>query len=80
MQARAHRPDAELIVEWRALTVALLDLVAERLRVRWGVSPEAMPLVKILEGGTWRAGRRIAAEQRPDGDPPLQIISDGTVF
>ncbi len=75
-----HRPDAELIVEWRALTVALLDLVAERLRARWGVSPEAMPLVKILEGGTWRAGRRMAAEHRPSGEPPLQIISDGTVF
>lgn len=80
MQAQAHRPNAELIVEWRALTVALLDLVAERLRARWGVSPEAMPLVKILEGGTWRAGRRMAAEQRPGGGPPLQIVSDGTVF
>lgn len=80
MQARAHAPDAELIVEWRALTVALLDLIAERLRTRLGVSSEAMPLVKILEGGTWRAGRRIAAEQRPGGGPPLQIVSDGTVF
>jgi hypothetical protein len=78
--AWAYRPDAELIVEWRALTVALLDLVAERLRARLGVSSEAMPLVKILEGGTWRAGRRIAAEQRPGGGPPLRILSDGTVF
>ena len=78
--AQAYRPDAELIVEWRALTVALLDLLAERLRARLGVSSEAMPLVKILEGGTWRAGRRIAAEHRPGGVPPLQIISDGTVF
>jgi hypothetical protein len=80
MQGRAHRPNAEFIVEWRALTVALLDLVAERLRARLGVLPEAMPLVKILEGGTWRAGRRMAAARRPDGGPPLQIISDGTVF
>lgn len=80
MQARLHRPDAELIIEWRALTVALLDLVAQRLRARLGVSPEAMPLVKILEGGTWRAGRRIASEQRPGGGPPLHIISDGTIF
>jgi hypothetical protein len=80
MQDRAHLPDAEFIVEWRALTVALLDLLAERLRVRLGVSSEDMPLVKILEGGTWRAGRRMAAERRPDGGPPLQIISDGTVF
>ncbi len=80
MQAQVHAPDAELIVEWRALTVALLDLVAERLRTRLDLSPETMPLVKILEGGTWRAGRRIAAEQRPGGGPPLQIMSDGTVF
>ena len=78
--APAYRPDDELIVEWRALTVALLDLLAERLRACLGVSPEAMPLAKILEGGSWRAGRRIAAERRPDGGPPLQIISDGTVF
>lgn len=80
VQALAHAPDTELIVEWRALTVALLDLVAERLRMRLGGTAEAMPLAKILEGGTWRAGRRIAAEQRPGGGPPLQIISDGTVF
>lgn len=80
MQDRAHLPDAEFIVEWRALTVALLDLLAERLRIRLGVSSEDMPLVKILEGGTWRAGRRMAAERRPDAGPPLQIISDGTVF
>ena len=78
--ARAYRPDDELIVEWRALTVALLDLLAERLRARLGVTSEAMPLAKILEGGSWRAGRRIAAAQRPDGGPPLRIISDGTVF
>ena len=35
---------------------------------------------KVLEGGTWAAGRRIAREKRGDGGPPLTIISDGTVF
>lgn len=79
-QTQTHAPEAELIVEWRALTVALLDLIAERLRARLGGTVETMPLVKILEGGTWRAGRRIAAERRPGGGPPLQIDSDGTVF
>jgi folate-dependent phosphoribosylglycinamide formyltransferase PurN len=39
-----------------------------------------LPLVKVLEGGTWAAGRRIARERRPDGAPPLAIVSDGTVF
>jgi uncharacterized protein DUF1688 len=68
----------EAVVEWRALTVALLDRLAERVRTRLG-RPD-MPLARILEGGTWAAGRRIAAELRPDGGPPLRIVSDGTVF
>ena len=37
-------------------------------------------LAKVLEGGTWSAGRRIAAEKREGGGPPLTIVSDGTVF
>jgi hypothetical protein len=40
----------------------------------------SLPLAKVLEGGTWAAGRRIAAETRPGGGPPLTIASDGTVF
>jgi len=39
-----------------------------------------LPLAKVLEGGTWAAGRRIAGEKRPGGAPPLTIASDGTVF
>jgi len=68
----------EAVVEWRALTVALLDRLAERIRARLG-RPD-MPLARILEGGTWAAGRRIAAALRPGGGPPLHILSDGTVF
>ena len=68
----------EAVVEWRALTVALLDRLAERVRTRLG-RPD-MPLARILEGGTWAAGRRIAAELRPGGGPPLRVVSDGTVF
>ena len=37
-------------------------------------------LVKVLEGGSWAAGREIAAERRPDGSAPLAIVSDGTLF
>ena len=29
---------------------------------------------------TWAAGRTIAFSRRPDGSPPLKVISDGTVF
>ena len=71
-------PDREPIIEWRALTVALLDEIAPL--VRAGLDLPQMPLASILEGGTWSAGRRIAVEKRPGGDPPLNIVSDGTVF
>lgn len=77
---RRHSPGAEVIVEWRALTVALLDRVAEQVRDLLGLPAQAYPLVKVLEGGTWRAGRRMAQEQRVDGSPPLHIVSDGTVI
>jgi hypothetical protein len=77
---RVLTPDAEAVVEWRALTVALLDVLAERVRHILGCSAAALPLVKILEGGTWRAGREIAKARRADGRPPLSIVSDGTVF
>ena len=68
------------IVEWRALTVALLDEVADRVRERLGRSAAELPLACILEGGTWAAGREIALELREDGAPPLRIESDGTIF
>lgn len=73
-------PDQEQIVEWRALTVALLDEIAPLVRTELGVTAEQMPLASILEGGTWSAGRRIAAQKRSGGGPPLTIVSDGTVF
>lgn len=76
----AHEVGSTLVVEWRALTVALLDEIARLIRERLGRSREQLPLAKVLEGGTWAAGRRIAAEKRPGGVPPLTIISDGTVF
>lgn len=77
---RAHAVDSLLVVEWRALTVALLDLVAERIRARLGRDKASLSLASILEGGTWAAGRAAAFERRPDGSPPLKVISDGTVF
>jgi hypothetical protein len=78
--AREHLVSDPLIVAWRSMTVALLDLIAPQVRALLGVSPRDFPLARILEGGTWAAGRRIAAEKRPGGGPPFTIISDGTVF
>ncbi|WP_334190887.1 URC4/urg3 family protein [Noviherbaspirillum sp.] len=72
--------DRPEVVEWRALTVIGLDRVADAVRTQLGVSADAFPLARVLEGGTWAAGRRIAAERRPGGTPPVNILSDGTVF
>jgi len=77
---RAHAVDSRLVVEWRALTVALLDRLATLIRQRTGQTPEQLPLARILEGGSWAAGRKLAFARRPDGSPPLKVISDGTVF
>ena len=76
----AHPADSPLVVEWRALTVALLDRIAPLVRERLGVNEAAFPLARVLEGGTWAAGRRLARERRPDGSPPIRVASDGTVF
>jgi hypothetical protein len=77
---REHAPGSELILEWRALTVTLLDRIGEQVRTTLGKTKEELPLVRILEGGTWHAGRRLASRLRSDGGPPLKLQSDGTVF
>jgi len=73
-------PGSELIVEWRAMTVCLLDQLADMVREQFGKTKEELPLMRILEGGTWRAGRIIARELREKGDSPISILSTGTVF
>lgn len=80
LAARVWKPADTLIVEWRALTVVLLDEVAARVRVLLGKTAAELPLACVLEGGTWAAGREIAREKRDDGAPPLRIDSDGTIF
>jgi hypothetical protein len=77
---RAHLPDSEMIVEWRALTIVFLDKLAVLVRNKLNLSEQDFPLAKVLEGGTWWAGRRAAKALRDDGSPPLKLDSDGTVF
>jgi len=74
---RRHAVGSELVVEWRALTVALVDELAAHVRSQ--LRRPDLPLACILEGGTWAAGRETAARLR-GGEPPLAIDSDGTVF
>jgi hypothetical protein len=78
--SREWTPDSELVIEWRALTVHLLDIMADEVQKQLGKSPQEFPLAKVLEGGTWWAGRFLAQERRAGGGPPLKIKSDGTVF
>lgn len=77
---KTFKPGDDAIVEWRALTVALLDRIADHVRAHLGMDATRLPLVKVLEAGTWFAGRRLAAERRPGGAPPIAVESDGTVF
>ena len=79
--ARRTRPMREIVVEWRALTVALIDRLADLVRAKLGLTPEQLPLAKVLQGGTWSAGRAIwrgscdrTAARR------CAVISDGTLF
>lgn len=73
-------PDSDLIIEWRALTVFLLDKMGNEICKRLNKTPQEFPLAKVLEGGTWWAGRALAQEKREGATPPLKIKSDGTVF
>jgi hypothetical protein len=73
------QPGDEIIVEWRAMTVALLDEVAHAVRQQLRLSESQLPLACVLEGGTWAAGRELAQRLR-GGLSPLKVASDGTVF
>ncbi|KAF7419475.1 hypothetical protein PC9H_002066 [Pleurotus ostreatus] len=76
-------PAHPAVIEWRAMTVIELqvDRIAEQIRTKLGLDPEALSLAQVLESATWKGGREIAKIKRPaTGGPPLEIESDGTVF
>jgi hypothetical protein len=73
------QPGDEIIVEWRALTVALMEEVAHSVRHQLHLNENQLPLAFVLEGGSWAAGRELAQRHR-GGLPPLKVASDGTVF
>jgi hypothetical protein len=80
LREREHAVSSDLVIEWRALTVALLDVLAGDVRAKLGLTSDELPLARVLQGGSWSAGRAIARELRADGGPPLRVVSDGTVF
>ncbi|KAK3182619.1 hypothetical protein K4F52_006069 [Lecanicillium sp. MT-2017a] len=70
----------DVIVEWRALTLNLLDKVYEIIGSRLGDQAH-LTMAQVLEAGTWKSGREIAAKLRPETkSSPIIIQSDGTVF
>lgn len=76
-------PDSDVIIEWRAATVGFLDHLLPLVNAKLGLEgkPDALILAQLLEAGTWKAGREIAAEKRPETKgPPINLLSDGTVF
>jgi hypothetical protein len=77
---RRHDVCSELVVEWRALTVILMDRLLPLLRAKLGLN-SSFALPHMLQGGTWSAGRKIALKLRPpDGPSPIPVAADGTVF
>jgi hypothetical protein len=74
--------DDDVIVEWRAVTVGLLDELLVEVNSSLGLSGrEKLSLAQMLEAGSWKGGREIAEVSRPNTkEPPIMILSDGTVF
>ncbi|KAF8585651.1 DUF1688-domain-containing protein [Ramaria rubella] len=72
-------PSHPAIIEWRAMTVIELDRIA--VMIRKELNTPDLSLAQVLESATWKGGREIAKQKRPEtGGPPIEIESDGTVF
>lgn len=75
-------PDDDVIVEWRAVTLGLLDRLLDEVNSKLGLmGSDCLTLAQMLEAGTWKGGRELAEVSRPNTkEPPIMILSDGTVF
>ncbi|KAI9309581.1 hypothetical protein BJ944DRAFT_258320 [Cunninghamella echinulata] len=71
-----------VVIEWRALTVAYLDLIAERVREAFKLSRKQLSLSQLIEGGTWNSGRELAEISRPNTqEPPIVIkVEDRVIY
>ena len=93
--------DDDVIVEWRAVTVGLLDELLIEVNGLLGLrGSDQLTLAQMLEAGSWKVsksgirsdrtgtatkfnqgGRELAEVSRPNSkEPPIMILSDGTVF
>lgn len=74
----SFKPDDGVIVEWRALTIGFLDYLLPLINKKIGYD---LSLPQLIEAGSWKSGREIAAKLRPSTKgPPIDLYSDGTVF
>lgn len=76
-------PSDDVIVEWRSCTICLLDyilpIINDNLKIK-GTKYE-LSLPQLIEAGSWKSGRLIAKELRPENSgPPIDLLADGTVF
>ena len=77
---KIHNVGSELIVEWRALTLVLIEKIKDGINEYYKNDGVKLTMSQVLQGGTWSAGRAIAMEKRNTTDPPIKIRSDGTIF
>lgn len=69
------------IVEWRAMTIALLDKLHDIIKASPRFNAVHLTLPQVLEAGSWKAGRELAAQKRPlTKSSPIIILGDGTLF
>lgn len=74
----SFKPDDGVIVEWRAITIGFLDYILPLVNKELDYE---LSLPQLIEAGSWKAGREIAAKLRPNTKgPPIDLFSDGTVF
>ncbi|KAK8048048.1 hypothetical protein PG996_016112 [Apiospora saccharicola] len=81
--APMFEPSDDVVVEWRGVTVGLLDKLCDDVNysLRAELNGGEITLGQLLEAGSWKGGREIAEVSRPNTkEPPILIDSDGTLF
>ncbi|MEP3046708.1 MAG: DUF1688 family protein [Roseibium sp.] len=68
------------MVEIRAVTIGLMDKMADMLRTELDVASDQLPLTCVLEGGTSRAGAQILRENGPQVQNLGSFMNPGSVF
>ncbi|KAI4726333.1 DUF1688-domain-containing protein [Aureobasidium sp. EXF-10728] len=80
-QLPMFKDSGDEIVEWRALTVALLDKVYGIIKRDMDANGVKFSMAQMLEAGSWKSGRELAAQRRPETkSSPILIDGDGTLF